>query len=300
MVPPGELLTYTEMVSSRGLLHGERGTAPLLAPCRGERPFAAQIFGSDPAVMAEAALRAAELSGASVIDINMGCPAPKITSNGDGCALMRDPGRAQDVIEAVVGAADLPVTVKFRAGWDSSHVNALEFGLMCQQAGASAVCLHARTRAQMYSGQADWALIGELAAALTIPVIANGDIRTGEDAARVLGETGAACAMIGRAAFSNPWVFRDAWAALNGKPIPSPPSARARCAMALEHFTTDAALRGERTAVLEARKHFCRYLRGLPHMSRWKELIVRAVTLRELEDIAKWVVMEYNEKGRTQ
>ena len=285
----GAALCTTEMISSKALMYQDAKTRTLLVQPEGDEPLAVQIFGSDPSCMAEAAQKVTELCRPVIIDINMGCPVGKVVKSGDGSALMKDPELAGRIIEAVVKAVDLPVTVKFRKGFDKGSVNAVPFAQTCQQAGAAAVTVHGRTRAQMYAGKADWDVIRDVKAAVTIPVIANGDVWTGEDAAHILRYTGADAAMIARGAFGDPWIFERANAAVEGREIPAPPPLRDRMEEALSALRLAAELKGEKIAVLEARKQLCWYLRGVAHAGYYKQMIVGMNTLAEAETIVRGI-----------
>lgn len=285
----GAGLTYSELVSAKALCYKDKKSFALLRPFPGEKPYAAQIFGSDPACMAEAARLAQEASGADIIDINMGCPVGKVVSNGDGCALMRDPDKAARIAEAVVKASAVPVTVKLRLGWDKGSINAPELGRLLESAGVAAIAVHGRTRAQMYGGEADWNGIRRVREAVGIPVIANGDIFAPQDASRILAHTGADMAMIGRGVFGNPWLFTQAAAALDGKPIPGRPPLAVRCDTAVRQIELAARYTGERTAVLCARRHYAWYLKGVPYAGYYKEQIVRMETLEDVYRVTKGI-----------
>ena len=282
----GAALTYTEMVSAKALCYGDKKTPSLLKLDEGEHPAAAQIFGSEPEFMARGARIALELSGADIIDINMGCPVGKVALHGEGSGLMRDMPRAEEIIRAVSEAVDVPVTVKFRKGWDKGHVNAVEFAAMAERAGARAVAVHGRTRVQMYTGTADWDIIREVKRAVGIPVIANGDVFAPEDAKRILAYTGADMAMIGRGSFGDPWIFARAKAVLEGAPVPPEPTLAEKMDTAVRQAEIAAADKGERVACLEARRHFAWYLRGVPHSAAYKNEAMRVETLDGVRRIA--------------
>jgi len=287
----GANITVTEMVSSRALVYKDKKSAGLLKKNEGSL-CGAQIFGNDPAIMAEAAVLALEISGCDFLDINMGCPMPKIANSGDGCGLMRTPELAGDIVKAVAQAVNVPVTVKCRLGWDKGSINVLDFTKRMEDNGAAMIAVHGRTRAMLYTGVADWDTITKVKQNLSIPVIANGDIISVESALKCLKRTGADGIMIGRAAFGDPWIFEQTKAALAGEPIPERPPLKERVALAVRQFQLSEQDHGEHIACLEARKHFAWYLRGVAHSSYYKNQISSMNTMEDIYRIAKDIVRE--------
>lgn len=276
----------TEMVSAKAVVFGDRKTIPLARVLAEECPCAVQLFGHEPEVLAEAArIVAAGVGGGvapTMIDLNMGCPVHKIVSGGDGSALMRDPALAERIVRAVRDAVKIPVTVKIRLGWDDAHRNAPEVARAAESGGADAVFVHGRTRTQFYAGTADYRGIGEVVRAVSLPVIGNGDVRDAEGGARLLRESGCAGIMVGRGAVGNPFLFRTLAALLSGQPLPPPPTAAEKYAVAKRQLTLAAKEKGESVAVLEARKHLGEYLRGIRGGSAARAEIFRAESAGEM------------------
>lgn len=287
----GANITVTEMVSSRALVYKDKKSAALLKKNAGSL-CGAQIFGNDPDVMAEGARLALEISDCDFLDINMGCPMPKIANSGDGCGLMRTPELAANILAAVVKAVDVPVTVKCRLGWDKGSINVLDFTKRMEDNGAAMVTVHGRTRSMLYSGVADWDMIAKVKSQLSIPVLANGDIISGETAVKCLKRTGADGIMIGRATFGDPWIFAEVREALNGNMEYQRPVLKDRIALAVRQFELSEQDHGEHIACLEARKHFAWYLRGVAHSSYYKTQISSLNTMEDIYRIAKDVVRD--------
>lgn len=283
-------MTVSEMVSAKGLLYKNVKTTEMLRIDDGERPTAIQLFGSVPAELAEAA-RMVEASGADMIDFNMGCPVPKIVNNGEGSALMKNPQLAHDILAAMVKAVKIPVTVKFRAGWDDNNRNAVEIARAVEAAGVSAVAVHGRTRQQFYEGKADWSIIADVKQAVKVPVFGNGDIFTVADGLRMLEQTGCDGLMIGRGADGNPWLFTALAAALRGEPLPQPPSLKERLAQAAEHLEMLIAYKNEVVAVKEMRRHISAYLKGMPHAAEFRGRFHKVDTQEQFSEL----LAEYSE-----
>ena len=273
----GAALSCTEMISSKALVFGDKKTEELMYISPNNHPCALQLFGHEPDIMAEAAKIALEKSEADMIDINCGCPVGKIVKSGDGSALMKAPELAAEIVEKVSNAVNAPVTVKFRKGFDGGSVNAVEFARLMEQTGAAAVAVHGRTRAQMYSGRADWDIIKEVKKAVSIPVIANGDVFSREDAEHILNYTGADLAMVGRGSFGNPWIFSE-------KELPPLDE---RMDTALEHIEMLAERRGERYACLEGRHLTGHYLHGVRGASYYRQQIVKIESLEQFRKLIK-------------
>lgn len=280
----GAALVYTEMVSGKGLMYNNQNTESLLRIHPEEKPVAIQIFGAEPAVIA---YTARELSAREnvILDINMGCPVPKVVKNGEGSALMKNPELVFQVVEAAVKNAGKPVTVKIRSGWNEHSINATEVARAAEAAGAAAVAVHGRTREQFYTGKADWSVIADVVKGVDIPVIGNGDLFTAEDALAMMDQTGCDYVMFARGAQGNPWIFREAVALLEGRPKPNPPTTSEKIAMLLHHLDLAIKEKGERVAVMEMRKHVGWYLKGEHGAAAIKRDANQASTAAELRGL---------------
>ena len=282
----GAALTYTEMVSAKGLYYGGSKTGDITYIPDGAGPTAIQIFGSEPEIMAFAA-RELESHPNVILDINMGCPVPKVVRNGDGSALMKDPGLVHDIVKAVTAATKKPVTVKIRKGFEDDRPNAVEVALAAQEGGASAVCVHGRMRGQYYSGLSDRGIIKDVKDALRIPVIASGDVTDAASGMSMLDETGCDMVMIGRAALGDPWIFRELDAAFRGEAIPPRPTDEERIAMMIRHLEMLCSLKGEDTGVKEFRKFIIRYTKGMRGAASMRRSANDAASLEDMKEVIK-------------
>ena len=279
----GAALVYSEMISAKGLRYKDKNTERLLYMYEDEGPVALQLFGSEPEIMRFAAAKLEERKNV-ILDVNMGCPVPKVVKNGEGSALLQNPELAGRIIEAMVKETGKPVTAKIRMGWDEHSVNAVEVAKILKQAGASAVAVHGRTREQYYTGKADWDIIREVKRAVDIPVIGNGDIFSGRDAIDMIEKTGCDFVMIARGALGNPWIFAEAKALWEGKEPPKAPDANEKREMLEKHFCDLLELKGEYAAVREMRKHTGWYLKGMPGAAAMRREINQITDAQELKD----------------
>jgi len=279
----GAGLVYSEMVSGKGLFYRDKNTEKLLEIDEDEKPVAFQIFGSEPDVMAFTAKALAPRENV-LLDINMGCPVPKVVRNGEGSALLKNPELIYRLVKAAVENAGKPVTAKIRIGWDEKSVNAVEVAKAIEAAGASGVAVHGRTREQYYSGKANWDMIRRVKESVSIPVIGNGDVHTGEDALNLLHETGCDFVMIARGAMGNPWIFRDALALWNGSEKPEPPSVAEKIRVMQQHLTYVLSAKGEYVAVREMRKHVAWYLKGVKNSA---EVRREVNTVKDVADLRR-------------
>lgn len=274
-------LVFTEMISAKGLYYKNENTFNLTRTDVKEKPVAFQVFGREPEIMAYSAAELEQL-GADIIDINMGCPTPKIVNNGDGCALMKEPELAGKIIASVTRAVDIPVTVKIRKGWDDDNINAVEIALIAEENGAKAIIVHGRTRQQFYGGKADWNIIKEVKHNTTIPVIGNGDIINPDDAKKIIEETNCDGVMIGRGAQGNPWIFKRTLTYLRTGNLITEPTAEEKIQMMITHLNKVIEIKGEYTGVKEMRKHIAWYLKGLPNSNNVKNQLFGIVDKKKV------------------
>ena len=278
-------MLYTEMVSAKAILYKNKNTDALMQTNEQEHPIALQLFGSDADIMAEMAKVAAIKSNCDIIDVNMGCPVPKVVNNGEGSALMLKPDKVEEILSKMVKASEIPITVKIRKGFDNEHINAVEIAKRAENAGVAAIAVHGRTREQYYSGKADWDIIKQVKKSVSIPVIGNGDIFTPEDAKRMIEETGCDAIMIGRAARGNPWIFAQIKHYLEtGKKLKQPEMAEVK-AMILKHAALLIEYKGEYTGIREMRKHVAWYTAGYPHSASLRRRVNEIESYEDLERI---------------
>ncbi len=274
-------LCCMEMVSAKAILYKNKNTESLLEIHKDEGPVSLQLFGSDPKILSEMAKKIEERPF-SVLDINMGCPVPKVVNNGEGSALMKNPKLVEEIVSSVVKAVQKPVTVKIRKGFDEEHVNAVEIAKIAEAAGAAAVAVHGRTREQYYAGEADWEIIAKVKEALTIPVIGNGDVTDGQSAERLLTQTGCDGVMIGRAARGNPWIFSQVAAYLEDETVLPKPDIEEVKKTILEHARLQLETKGEYTGIREMRKHVSWYTTGYPNSARLRQVVNLTESFEEL------------------
>lgn len=288
----GASLVVSEMISCKGLIYDQAKTWELLAIQESEQPIAIQLFGCVPEEVARAAALVEAKVSCAAIDINMGCPTLKITRSGEGAALLLAPKLAGEIVRQTVSAVSLPVTVKTRKSWDDLSPTALDLAREVEQAGASAIAVHGRTRAAFYGGKADWQIIKEVKQAVSIPVIGNGDVFSGADAANLIHYTGCDAVMVGRGALGNPWLYRDVSRELSGLPPLSDPSVGDRIAMALRQLEMTIERKGEYTGIREMRQHLAWYIKGVPGAAKWRDKINRAGTRQEVEEILQKIAQQ--------
>ncbi len=286
-------LLYTEMVSTKALYYGDKKTDMIMEIREEEKPVALQIFGSDPRIMARVTDEKLNLNNDfSIIDINMGCPAPKIVKNGDGCSLMNNPSLVREIVREVVGASNKPVTVKIRKGWDGNRENAVQIAKIVESSGASAITVHGRTREEYYSGIADWDIIKSVKESVGIPVVGNGDIFEPEDALKMIEHTGCDAVMIGRGARGNPWIFkRTAHLLETGELLPAPTDVE-KIEMSLRHLDLLFEVKPERMAIREMRKHIAWYIKGIRGSAEMRDMVNRIETRSELEQTLREYIEE--------
>ena len=287
----GAALVESEMVSSKGITMTDRKSRELLVLSEKERPAAAQIFGYDPLIMAQSIEAVMEFKP-DIIDINMGCPAPKIVNNKSGSSLLRDPVLAEEIVRAVVNASPVPVTVKMRAGWDKDSINAVEIAKRIENAGALAITVHGRTRDQMYAPPVNLDIIRDVKSAVSIPVIGNGDITDGLTAAKMLEYTNCDAVTVGRGALGRPWIFSQINAFLNHETLVPEPPVSERMRVMLKHVNRICEYKGERIGIREARKHAAWYTKGIRGTARYKREICAIESIKQLEEIAYTIVVE--------
>ncbi len=273
-----------ELASSKGMMYSDKKTAQLLITTSAERPMAVQLFGSEPEVMALAAKKAMQFEP-DIIDINMGCPAPKVAGNGGGAALMKNPQLAGEIVKAVCEAVPVPVTCKFRKGWDDESVNAVEFAKVCEENGAAALTIHGRTRKQMYAPHADWDIIKAVKGAVSVPVIGNGDVTSAESAAKMYDYTRCDLVMVGRAAYGNPWIFKEIDSYMTSGVLLPPPSLEEKMQVMRRHVELMCEYKGEYTGMKEARKHTSWYMKGLHGAASLRSQAGKLTYFSDIEDL---------------